>query len=268
MRGLQTCPRTKKQESVKSSQHARYCTTCVAGRYRIARACWRQNIDGVCAPAPHVMGAVHRLEPFLIFEMENPGGAEDDQEEDFKFLTEVNDMIRLCLWALLVVTANTEHLCSGRDQLWSTVDHGDGVRCQLESLRQHRNLFKLMTNFTIEEFDELASIVCPLIATTARSTRQPHKQQGRPPKLHPQQRLLDALLFLKHSNSFTHEANRWNFARSAVCDDVIFVCECINSACANEIRWPTAVEREELGKAIPEFPGCIGHIDGTVVRIC
>ena len=30
----------------------------------------------------------------------------------------------------------------------------------------------------------------------------------------------------------------------------------------------TALERRELGTILPEFPGCIGVVDGTLVGIC
>ena len=64
-----------------------------------------------------------------------------------------------------------------------------------------------------------------------------------------------------------HDATRWNYARSSLGDDVIFICPCINAACSEEIEWPDAEQRRELGRQIPAFPGCIGFIDGTLVRI-
>lgn len=60
---------------------------------------------------------------------------------------------------------------------------------------------------------------------------------------------------------------KWNYSRTALADDVIFICSCINVACADEIKWPDAARRLELGARIPQFKGCIGFIDGTLVRI-
>ena len=47
----------------------------------------------------------------------------------------------------------------------------------------------------------------------------------------------------------------------------MFVMECIQAAWGDEIRWPTADERRSLGEREPMFKGCIGMIDGTLIRI-
>ena len=78
---------------------------------------------------------------------------------------------------------------------------------------------------------------------------------------------MNFLLFLKHDNTCNRDAFQWNWARSSVCDDAIFVARCILQACGHEIRWPGPSEREVLGRTIPQLPGCIGFIDGTLCRI-
>jgi hypothetical protein len=69
-----------------------------------------------------------------------------------------------------------------------------------------------------------------------------------------------ATLHLKHDNSAMMEAFYWNWARSSISDDAIFIASCINNSIPDEIRWPTHAEREKLMRCIQEFPGCIGFI--------
>jgi hypothetical protein len=148
-----------------------------------------------------------------------------------------------------------------------TVDNNAGVRDVLESMSIVPYVFKALTNFSSEEFEELCRVVCPIIATYARSTGELSKGPGRKPKLNEQQRLLNFLLYLKHDNTTIFDAHQWNWAKSSVCDDAIFIASCIDHACSDEIRWPTAHERVQLAKQISEFPGCIGFIDGTLCKI-
>jgi hypothetical protein len=60
----------------------------------------------------------------------------------------------------------------------------------------------------------------------------------------------------------------WNWSKSPLCDDALFIASCINSALGNEIQWPTVEERVSLGTHLWEFPGCIGFIDDTLIEIC
>jgi hypothetical protein len=83
----------------------------------------------------------------------------------------------------------------------------------------------------------------------------------------PQQRVLNALMYLKHENTVHYEAFQWNWAKSSVSDDAFFVCSVINSVLANEITWPNADTRAVLANRVPEFRGCIGFIDGTLCKI-
>ena len=64
------------------------------------------------------------------------------------------------------------------------------VRDQLGTLPQTPPLFKVLTNFTAEEFEELCAAVCPIISIHARKTGDPRSCFRRPPKLIPEQRVL------------------------------------------------------------------------------
>jgi hypothetical protein len=72
---------------------------------------------------------------------------------------------------------------------------------------------------------------------------------------------------LKHDNTVHYEAFHWNWAKSSVSDDELFVCSVINVVLANEIHWPDANTRAVLANRIPGFRGCIGLIDGTLCKI-
>ncbi|KAL3700924.1 hypothetical protein R1sor_018946 [Riccia sorocarpa] len=66
---------------------------------------------------------------------------------------------------------------------------------------------------------------------------------------------------------FEEFSSIWNWSRSSVNDDALFVSSCINVAAADELRWPTREERRRLAATLPQFPGCIGFIDGTLCKI-
>jgi hypothetical protein len=121
-------------------------------------------------------------------EHDNPGPGDDD---DDLILIHLDRLMKLVVWAICVLChSSSVHVgANGSEQFWNSVNHDEGVRCQLELLRAVPNVFKLVTNFTVEEFDELASIVCPRIKSRACSTGGKHVRPGRPPKLSPEQRL-------------------------------------------------------------------------------
>ncbi|CAM6084930.1 unnamed protein product [Calypogeia fissa] len=118
-----------------------------------------------------------------------------------------------------------------------------------------------LTNFTLEEFAELCDQVCPTIERNARSSGTSHKLKGRLCKASPEQRLLSFILYMKHDNSVYFDAAHWNWAKSSVCDDAIIVASCLNEAIADEIQWPTAAERLELGQVILNLPKCTGFVN-------
>ena len=149
-----------------------------------------------------------------------------------------------------------------------SVEPNSEVKDVLASMKIVPDVFRTLTNFAIIEFEELCTVVCPVIVLHARSTGDVIVQgRGRPPKLSPQQRLLAFVLYLKHDNTTMFEAHQWNWAKSSVCDDAVFIASCIDYAAKHELRWPNTSERIQLGKMLPEFPGCIGFIDGTLCKI-
>ena len=59
----------------------------------------------------------------------------------------------------------------------------------------------------------------------------------------------------------------WNWAKSFVIDDQVFIATSINWALRDEIKWPDELERQALVSMIPAFPGCIRFIEDTLVKI-
>jgi hypothetical protein len=59
----------------------------------------------------------------------------------------------------------------------------------------------------------------------------------------------------------------WNWSKSTLSDDVIFIESCTNQALEDEIQWPTPKGRVTLGAHLREILMCIGFIDGTLIEI-
>ena len=110
------------------------------------------------------------------------------------------------------------------------------------------------------------------------------KIRGRIPKHNPTERLITCILYLRKviksfllnyhsrdrpakSQGIRDESFRWNYSRTSVCDDCIFICDLICTYMANEVSWPDQNRRRELALREPMFYGCIGYIDGTLIRI-
>ena len=148
-----------------------------------------------------------------------------------------------------------------------SVNPQEDVRDVLGSMRSTPGLFKVLTNFSIEEFDELCSILCPTIIANARSTGGLCILPGHPSKLTPEQRVLGFILYLKHDSTTAMPSFLWNWAKSSIIDDQIFIATSINWALRYEIKWPDELERQALASTIPALPGCIGFINGTLVKI-
>jgi hypothetical protein len=114
----------------------------------------------------------------------------DDSDGDLREMDEEVRMIFQCV----VAATNSYHLFNANEWLdggAQSVNPNRGVRDLLGWLRETPSMFKTITNFTLQEFDELCRLVCPVIAGNARSTGGPQVRQGRRPKLSPEQRLLN-----------------------------------------------------------------------------
>ena len=191
-----------------------------------------------------------------------------DDMDDYELLDGLIQQQAMILIAASTAAVNSDAFFSAQEALnddQQYVDASQGVKDQLVMIR-NPSLFKTMTNFTCEEFEELSQLVCPVIALTARTTGEIRGLLGRQPKLSPQQRLLHFVLYLKHDNTVIFDSHCWNWSKSSACDDALFVASCINTALAHEIRWPSAEERRRLA-ARTDVKGCLGFIDGTLVEI-
>jgi hypothetical protein len=119
-----------------------------------------------------------------------------------------------------------------------SVDLNIGVQNVLMTMQAMPSFFKSLTNFSLIEFEELAQLTIPTIIGHVRSIEEPHHIFGQPSKLIPKQRLLNIILYMKHDNVTKYDAFLWNWSKSAITDDGIFIASCINSAIINEIQWP------------------------------
>lgn len=70
-----------------------------------------------------------------------------------------------------------------------------------------------------------------------------------------------------HDNTSILDEFHWNWAKSVLNDDVIFVASCMNEALVRETEWSDSYEQEEFRQQYPVFEGCIGFIDGTLVKV-
>jgi hypothetical protein len=97
-------------------------------------------------------------------------------------------------------------------------------------------IFKRLKNFTVDELYELCHHLSPVLDLTARSTGNVSEGAGRQPKIYKQQRILNTLMYLKHVNTVYYEAFQWNWSKTSVKDDVLFVCSVMNTVLAHEIQ--------------------------------
>ena len=86
-------------------------------------------------------------------------------------------------------------------------------------------------------------------------------------KLSLEQRLLSFLLYMKHDPITTLPSFLWNWSKTSLTGDHVFIANCVSWALRDEIRWPNATERQALASMVPGFLRCIGIIDGTLVKI-
>lgn len=74
-------------------------------------------------------------------------------------------------------------------------------------------------------------------------------------------------MHMKHDNIIYFDSFLWNWSCSIVCDDALFMAFCINKAIHDKICWPTLAERLALVEHIAQLHGCIGFVDGTLIKI-
>jgi hypothetical protein len=108
--------------------------------------------------------------------------------------------------------------------------------------------------------------MCPIILKYAQAGHV-KLRPGRKTKLVPTERLLSFVLYVKHNSGARSNGIDWNYSRTSFNTDSIFIASAINIALADEIQWPDATRRAQLARALPEFNGCIGFVDGTLCTI-
>ncbi len=62
-----------------------------------------------------------------------------------------------------------------------------------------------------------------------------------------------------------HDTFMWNWSKTSICDDTLFISSCINEAIANEIQWSIVKERVTFASGIWDLPW---FIDGALVETC
>jgi hypothetical protein len=114
---------------------------------------------------------------------------------------------------------------------------------------------QFQTTFT--KFQELMTVVVPNIINHARSTKEVGKLFGQPCKLTPKQCLLNFILYFKHDNVTMQDTFMWNWFKTSICDEALFILPCINEAIVDDIQWSILEERVTLTRRIPNLLGCI-----------
>lgn len=105
----------------------------------------------------------------------------------------------------------------------STTNHNVGVMDILSRMHEVSALFKVLTNFKICEFDELATLVCSTIRNNAHNMGIARVMSSRPMKLTHEQHLLNFVMYLKHDDEINYESFQWNVTPTTLCNNVIFI---------------------------------------------
>ena len=79
--------------------------------------------------------------------------------------------------------------------------------------------------------------------------------------------MLGFLLYMKHDPIVALPSFLWNWSKISLTSDQVFIASCVSWPLRDEIRWLDVMERLTLASMVPGFPGCIGIIDGMLVKI-
>ncbi len=115
-----------------------------------------------------------------------------------------------------------------------------------------QNLFKSLVNFTPREFEKLAQLMVPTITSHVRSTWESHCTSRQPSKLASEWYLFSFILFMKH-DVIKYDVFTWNWSKSAINDDNIFIASCINYVIIDNIQWPIVEQWQVLVTQLPQF---------------
>jgi hypothetical protein len=113
-------------------------------------------------------------------------------------------------------------------------------------MNAHKSIFQSWTGFTPCEWESLSQKVCPVLQDYGRNRRL-KTCHGRRTKLSPQERLLSFVLYVKHNSGARSNGVNWNYSRTSLNADGLFVASAINLALEDEIMWPNAARRVQLG---------------------
>jgi hypothetical protein len=130
------------------------------------------------------------------------------------------------------------------------VDLNIGVRNMGMTMLAMSSLFKSLTNFNLTKFEELAQLVVPTIIGHLKSTEELHHISKQLSKLTSEQHLFSFILHMKHDNVTKYDAFLWNWSKSAINDDGIFIASCINSTI---VDGPAIEEHHVLVMQLPHF---------------
>ena len=87
------------------------------------------------------------------------------------------------------------------------------MRDMLGNMKSLPSFFKQNSNFLLHEFEESCCLVVLVINENARSTNFPRVVSSHMLKLTLEQRLLNFILHMKHSNINTYNFLHWNWSR-------------------------------------------------------
>jgi hypothetical protein len=92
----------------------------------------------------------------------------------------------------------------------------------------HPSIFKSQTGFWAEEFEAVCGLVAHVLVRNVRSTGLQKIREGRPTKLDVCNRLLSFILSVKQNKAMRYESSSWNWSRTSICDDLIWVSDATN----------------------------------------
>ena len=73
---------------------------------------------------------------------------------------------------------------------------------------------------------------------------------------------------MKHDPTTVMPITFWNWSKLSLISNQVFIASYISWALRNEIKWLDVIKRQALASMVSSFSGCIGIIDGTLVKIC
>jgi len=137
---------------------------------------------------------------------------------------------------------------------------------------QRPHLFKLLSNFNRQEFDDLhdelqAAISAPRNIYAHFSEREQIMRRRRACSMSTQNRLLLILINLAGGNKYKDVSSRFNISIAVNHLDFYHIVPIIMEKISYEIQWPNVVERQMIQGTLPEFPDVIGILDATSGRI-